>query len=448
MKDMPRTRFGRAEPDASRGPGEGPVLPPSLPPEPARARPLRSGLFGVLDVGSTKVCCLIGRVDPDGTVRVTGFGMNAARGVKQGGITDLLLGESAVRSAVAAAEDMAQYRLREVVVNLSCGHPESHQVTVQSQIGGRTINEQDLRRVVGDGRSRVNYDGRDTVHCLPLGFDVDETQGVVDPRGLHCEHLMARLHVVDAGATALRNLMTVIENADLKVAEFVSAPFAAGLATLVADERELGATVIDMGGGTTDLAVFSDNHVVYTAQLSVSGGHVTNDIARLLSTPVAHAERLKTLYGNAESSPDDEREMLPVPLVGEEEHNIHRVPRSQVVGIIRPRLEETFELVRDKLETAGLGRDLGNRVVLTGGASQLVGAREMAARMLDAQVRIGRPQAIRGLPDLHDGPAFATAAGLLHWAAGAGRSLADLKLDDDTPPGMLRRVINFLRDRV
>ena len=448
MKDMPRTRFGRDDSTSSRGPGDGPVLPPSMPPDAPKARPLRSGVFGVLDVGSTKVCCLIGRVDPDGVLRVTGFGMNASRGVKQGGVTDLQLGEGAVRSAVAAAEDMAQFRLRDVVVNLSCGQPQSHPVTVQSPIGGRTVNEQDLRRVVAEGRTRATFDGRDIIHCLPLAFEVDETPGVVDPRGLHCEYLMARLHVVDAGSTALRNLMTVIENADLHVSELVSAPFAAGLATLVADERELGATVIDMGGGTTDLAVFSDNHVIHTAQLPVGGGHVTNDIARLLSTPVAHAERLKTLYGNAEASPDDEREMLPVPLVGEEEHNIHRVPRSQVVGIIRPRLEETFELVRDRLETAGLARESGNRVVLTGGASQLVGAREMAARILDRQVRIGRPQSIRGLPELHDGPAFATAAGLLHWASGAGRSLADLKLDDDTPQGFVRRVINFLRDRV
>jgi cell division protein FtsA len=203
-----------------------------------------------------------------------------------------------------------------------------------------------------------------------------------------------------------------------------------------------------MGGGTTDLAVFSEGNLVHTAQLPVGGGHVTNDIARILSTPVAHAERLKTLYGNAESSPDDEREMLPVPLVGEEEHNIHRVPRSQVVGIIRPRLEETFELVRDRLETSGLLHESGNRVVLTGGASQLVGAREMAARILDRQVRVGRPAAIRGLPDMHDGPAFATAAGLMAWASGAGRSLADIDLDDDAPPGLVRRVINFLRDRV
>jgi len=163
---------------------------------------------------------------------------------------------------------------------------------------------------------------------------------------------------------------------------------------------------------------------------------------------VAHAERLKTLYGNVEGSPDDERELLPVPLVGEEDHQMARIPRSMVVNIIRPRLEETFEMVRDRLDSSGLNRAAGGRVVLTGGACQLSGAREMAARMLNRQVRLGRPHGLRGLPDSASGPAFATAAGLLSWAAGEGRTMRDIDLESDRPAGLLRRVVAFLRDRV
>ena len=203
-----------------------------------------------------------------------------------------------------------------------------------------------------------------------------------------------------------------------------------------------------MGGGTTGMAVFSEGQLLHTAQLPIGGGHVTNDIARLLSTPVSHAERLKTLYGNAHASPDDEREMLPVPLVGEEEHHLQRVPRSEVVKIVKPRLEETFELVRARLEAAGIVREAGNRVVLTGGASQLSGAREMAARILERQVRLGRPTHLRGLPELASGPAFATAAGLLTWASGAGRRRGAHGMTEGGPTTLLRRVINFLKDRV
>ena len=156
-----------------------------------------------------------------------------------------------------------------------------------------------------------------------------------------------------------------------------------------------------------------NKQMMHTAYLPIGGLHVTKDLAIGLSTTLIHAERLKTLFGNVESSPDDDREMLPVPLVGEEDHQLAKVPRSMVVNIIRPRIEETFEYIKDRLDQSGMGRAAGNRVVLTGGACQLPGVREMAARMLSRQVRLGRPAALRGLPELASGPAFSTAAGLL-----------------------------------
>jgi cell division protein FtsA len=423
-------------------------LPPAEPLGPARGHGLRSGPFGVLDIGTTKVVCIIGRVESDRTLRVLGFGWQKARGVRAGGITDLEEAERAIRAAVGQAEDMADTRLRAVTVNLSCGQPESRLFNVQWPVGGRAVGEQDIRRVVLEGRSRAYVEGREVVHALPLNFAVDDTTGVSDPRGLHCDTLTARLHVIDASETALRNLSASIARADLDIAELVVAPFATALAVLVPDERELGATVIDMGGGTTSLAVFGEGQLLHTMQLPVGGVHVTNDLARLLSTTVVHAERLKTLYGNVQGSPDDEREMLPVPLVGEDEHHIAKVPRSMVVSIIRPRLEETFELVKEHLETSGLSRIAGPRVVLAGGASQLAGVRELAARILGRHARIGKPMGLRGLPDAAAGPAFATAAGLLIWAAGDGRSLQDIDFESERKGGLLRRFLNFLRERV
>jgi cell division protein FtsA len=428
----------------------GTALPPPMEPEaPPRTRALRTGPFGVLDIGTTKVACLIGRTESDGTLRVLGFGWQRGRGVRQGGITDMEECERAVRAAVGQAEDMADHRLRAVTVNLSCGAPESRLYNLQWPVGGRAVTAADVRRVVSEGRSRALTDGREIIHALPLGFSVDDTSGVPDPRGLHCEQLIARLHVIDAAHTALRNLAATIARCDLDIAELVSAPMAAGLATLVEDERELGSVVVDMGGGTTGIGVFSDGQLLHGASLPIGGEYVTSDIARLLSTTRAAAERLKTLYGSVQSSPDDERELLPVPLVGESEDQYSRIPRSMVINIIRPRLEETFELVRDRLEGAGLGRAGGGRVVLTGGASQLAGAREMAGHILGRQVRAGRPAGLRGLPDTAAGPAFATAAGLLAWAAGDGRALIDLDLSaEEAPRGLVRRLVAFLRERM
>jgi cell division protein FtsA len=410
------------------------VLPPPMDPdEPSRPRGGRTGPFGVLDIGTTKIACLIGRIESDGRLRVLGFGWHRGRGVRAGGITDLDEAEKAIRACVGQAEDMADTRLRAVTVNLSCGQPESRLFNVQWPVGGRAVDDHDVRRVVHEGRARAQNEGRETIHALPLMFSVDDMAGVADPRGLHCSTLTARLHVID-----------------LDIAELVSAPMAAGLATLVADERELGATVIDMGGGTTGMAVFAEGQLLHTAQLPMGGVHVTNDLARVLSTPVAHAERLKTLFGNVHSSPDDEREMLPVPLIGEEDHQLAKVPRSMVVNIIRPRLEETFELVRERLDESGLTRAAGSRVVLTGGACQLGGVRELAAGILgkDKQVRLGRPSSLRGLPDSASGPAFATAAGLLAWAAGDGRTMHDIDFEAERPTGLLRRLAAFLKERL
>ncbi|MBN9510521.1 MAG: cell division protein FtsA [Alphaproteobacteria bacterium] len=424
------------------------VLPPGDEDEPSRPRGRTSGPFGVLDIGTTKIVCIIGRIESDGSTRVLGFGWQRGRGVRGGGIIDIEAAERAIRAAVGQAENEADLRLRTVTVNLSCGQPESRLFNVQWPVGGRAVAESDVRRVLLEGRARAASEGRDIIHALPLSFSADDAQGVADPRGLHCETLSGRLHVVDALKTALATLGATVARCDLEVTEMVSAPMAAGMATLVEDERQLGATVIDMGGGTTGMAVFAEGQLLHTAQLPVGGAHVTNDIARVLSTPVAHAERLKTLFGSAHGSPEDEREMLPVPLVGEEEHQIAKVPRSMVVNIIKPRLEETFELVKERLEGSGLGRAAGARVVLTGGASQLSGARETAARILGRQVRQGRPAPARGLPDSASGPAFATAVGLLAWAGGNGRQLVDIDIDADRPRSVFRRVVNFLRERV
>ena len=231
------------------------------------------------------------------------------------------------------------------------------------------------------------------------------------------ERLGVNMNVVTANAGAVRNLETVVGRCHLDIETYVVSPYAAGVASLVEDEMDLGVTIIDMGGGTTSFGVFFDGHIVYSDVVPIGGSHVTNDIARGLSTPVAHAERMKTLYGSAIASPADEREIIDVPLVGEEEHaQANHVPKSILIGIIQPRLEETFELVRSRLEASGFDKVAGRRVVLTGGASQLQGVRELAGLVLDKQVRMGRPIRLAGLSDPTGGPAFSTCAGLVNYA--------------------------------
>jgi cell division protein FtsA len=428
-----------------------PSLPPPLiddTPDRPRLRPRHSGPFGVLDIGTSKIVCVIARVESDGSVRVLGTGWQKGQGVRAGAILDLETAERSIRAAVGQAEEEAGIRLRAVIVNLTAGQPESRLIDGQLAIGGRAVTDNDISRVYIGARNQAIAEGRSLIHSLPLAFTVDGAPGIADPRGQFCETLDARLHVIDAVTTSLRTLDACLARCDLHLAELVSAPMAAGMATLVAEERMLGTTLLDMGGGTSGLAVFAEGHLLHTAQIPVGGVHVTNDIARVLSTPNAHAERLKTLYGAATPSPDDERQLLPVPAVGEEEHQISKVPRSMVINIIQPRLEETFQMVKDQLDASGLGAAALQRVVLTGGASQLPGVRELAARMFGGSVRMGRPMTIRGMPDTASGPAFATAIGLLAWAAGEGRAFHDFDPDSDPPRGMVRRVWDFLRHRL
>lgn len=374
----------------------------------------RAGLLAALDVGTTKVACFVARLGADGTARVVGVGHQPMRGMRGGAIVNLEEARDAVVNAVHAAEQMADETVRGVVVNLACGRPHSEIHAVEIPLNGHEIGAQELKRVLDQGRRFQAGDHREMIHSIPVGFRIDGTRGIRDPRGMFGDRLGVDMHVVSADTGPVRTLATCIESCHLSVESFVMSPFAAGLSVLVEDELELGATVIDMGGGTTSLAIFEDGEVVFTDAVPVGGMHVTTDIAHGLSTPRAAAERMKVLYGSALTAPGDDDAVIDVPQIGADEHDLpNHMPRSLLTGIIKPRLEETFELLRSKVEASGFGRSAGRRVVLTGGASQLGGVRDLAASIMDRQVRLGRPKRHQGLAESATGPAFATCAGLL-----------------------------------
>jgi len=381
-----------------------------------KQKKLRSGVIAALDVGTTKICCFVARVE-NGVPRVIGIGHQVSRGVRSGAIVNMEDAERSILNAVSAAETMAGETLHAVVVNLSGGHPQSRAVGIEVSIAGHEVGDADVRRAMEQVRQAETRSDRHILHAIPVGYTIDGSRGIRDPRGMCGEKLGVNMHIISANSGVMRNLDTCIAHCHLDIDSFVASPYVSGLSVLVEDEMDLGVTVVDMGGGVTSLAVFFEGCLVHTDFVPVGGGHVTNDIARGLSTPVIHAERMKTLYGSCVASPADQREIIDVPLVGEEDHaQANHVPKSILTGIIQPRLEETFELVRSRLEASGFDKLAGRRVVLTGGASQLQGARELAAMVLDKQVRMGRPSRITGLSDQTGGPAFATAAGLIHYA--------------------------------
>ncbi|HTZ37562.1 MAG TPA: cell division protein FtsA [Stellaceae bacterium] len=379
------------------------------------ARP-RGSLIAGVDIGSSKICCFIARVEGAEPV-ILGIGHQVSRGMRSGAIVNLDEVSDSIRSAVHAAEEMADENIEGVAVSLSTGFGPSRLVKAEIGIGGREISDADMRHVLERGYQMREAGDREVIHSFPVGFSIDDSRGIRDPRGMIGTRLGVNMHIVTANAAAVRNHSAAIGRAMLEPDAFVVSPYAAGLACLVEDEMNLGVTVIDMGGGTTTIGVFVGGNLVFTDSVPVGGIHVTNDIARGLSTPLAHAERLKALFGSAIASTLDEREMIAVPQIGEEEEgHANHVPKSLLVNIIAPRIEETFEMVRNRLEAGGSDKIAGRRVVLTGGACQLHGVKELAGLILDKQVRLGRPLRVKGLAESTHGPAFSAAAGLLHFA--------------------------------
>ena len=415
----------------------------------------RNGLIAGLDIGTSKIACFIARIEDGGLIRVLGIGHHASDGVRSGMITEVEAAEAAILATVHAAEQMAGETINEVIVNLSGGAPSSDILHYDVSIAGHEVGNGDVRKVLAQGHAASASSDRELIHCVPVGYSIDGARGIRDPRGMYGDRLGINMHMVTATTGAVRTLVTCLARCRLEVADIVISPYAAGLAALVEDEINLGATIIDMGAGTTSVAVFYDGHLIHADSVPIGGAHVSTDIARGLSTPLAHAERMKTLYGNAMASESDQRELIDVPLMGEEDRNqANHVPRSMLVGIIRPRLEETFELLRSRLEMTGHDKIAGRRVVVTGGASQLQGVTDLAAEVLDKQVRRGRPLKVAGLADSTGGPAFATCAGLLAFAerrpdeAPAAAMAARSRSTTQEPDGLFGRFGLWLRENL
>jgi cell division protein FtsA len=410
---------------------------------------VRNGLVAVLDVGTTKISCLIARPDGNGDVEIVGVGHQASHGVRRGTIVDLEAAEASIRATVEAAERMTGENIRHVFVNVSAGSPHSLMTAHEISTVGHEIGDNDLRRVLDHAAfmGQIPHD-HEIIHVIPIGYSVDGTRGIFDPRGMFGQKLGVNLHVISAASGPVRNLATCISRCHLDIAEKVVSPYAAALGCLVDDEIALGVTVIDMGGGTTSIAVFFDGELIHTDSIPAGGVQVTNDIARGLSTPLAPAERIKTLFGSCMPSPSDDRQLIEVPPMGVEgTADTGHVPRSMLVNIIRPRMEEIFEIVRARLEDAGFDKVAGRRVVLTGGASQLPGAPDLAGMILDKRVRMGRPRPMTGLPDALAGPSSAVAIGLLRYAAEhAAESLNGTYRPAEEPAGRFGRLGQWLRE--
>lgn len=384
---------------------------------------IQSEVITAIDIGSTKICCMIGKVSTAGDkensgIQLLGIGQYASRGLKNGQITHIDELSSSLINAVHAAEQQANKTIRNIYINLPTSSTQTHFVSTEIKISGASVTTSHLRRLIGAAKQQaLSFSPQHhIIHILPVRYSIDKQQNIKDPKGMFGDLLTGHFYVITAPQAIIKNLSEAVARCHLNIVNFVVSSYASGISTLLDDESELGVTLIDIGGSTTSIASFSEGNLIHVDHIPLGGQNITNDIARILSTPISQAERLKTLYGTLIHSSTDERESIMVPQIGEQKNPyIHQVPRSLLIQIIRARMEEILDYISQKLTSNPIDPIALQRIVLTGGASQLAGLQEMASDHLKVNIRIASPQKIQGLSDDVNNPSLSSCLGIMQY---------------------------------
>ena len=428
-----------------------------------RQAAMQRGVVAILDVGTSKIACLVLRFDGperlregDGVgsmagqsnFRVIGAATTRSRGVRYGEIEAMQETERAIRTAVQAAQKMANVRVDHVIACLSGARPRSYGLDGAIELHGEVVTEGDVGRVLAACDLPDYGQGREVLHAQPVNFALDHRSGLADPRGHVGNRLTTDLHLLTVDGAAVQNVLYCIKRCDLELAGLASSAYVSGISSLVEDEQELGAACIDMGGGATGISIFIRKHMIYADSVRIGGDNVTSDISMGLGVSMAMAERIKTFYGGVVATGMDDREMIEIGKdTGDWEHDRRQVSRAELIGIMRPRVEEILEEVRARLDAAGFDSLPSQQIVLTGGSSQIPGLDGLASKILGQQVRLGRPLRVSGLPQAATGAAFAGAVGLSLFAAHPQDEWWDFEIPAETYPARsLRRAVRWFRD--
>ena len=428
-----------------------------------RKTAMQRGVIAVLDVGSSKIVCLILRFDGSDKLnetegvgsmagqtgfRVIGAATTRSRGVRFGEISAMSETERAIRTALQSAQKMAQIRVDHVIACFSGAEPRSYGVDGAIEVEGSTVTEQDVARVLSSCDVPDFGAGRDVLHAQPVNFALDHRSGLNDPRGQIGDQLTTDMHMLTVDAAAIQNLAHCVRRCDLELAGVASSAYVSGVSALVEDEQELGAACIDMGGGATSLSIFMRKHMIFADAVRMGGDHVTSDISMGLQVPMTTAERIKTVNGGVVATGMDDRDMIDIGGdTGDWDHDRRQVSRAELIGIMRPRVEEILEEVRARLDAAGFEHLPSQQIVLTGGASQIPGLDGLASKILGQQVRLGRPLRVQGLPQAATGPAFSSAVGLTLFAANPQDEWWDFEIPaDKSSSRSFRRAVKWFKD--
>jgi cell division protein FtsA len=383
--------------------------------------PKKSELVVGLDIGTTKIVCLVGEVAAEsGLIDIIGIGVQPSRGLRKGVVINIDATVASIRRAVEEAELMAGCEISSVYAGIAGGHIRGFNSQGVVAVKDKEVRQGDIARVLDAARAINIPQDREILHVLPQEYIIDEQDGIREPLGMSGVRLEAKVHIVTAAVSSAQNIIKCCARTGLSVADIVLEPLASAEAVLADEEKELGVALVDIGGGTTDVAIFSAGAIQHTSVIPLGGNHLTNDIAVGLRTPMQEAERIKIKYGSAQTALLDKDETIEVPSVGGRAPRV--LSRRILSEIVEPRVEELFQLVHREIQKAGQEDLLASGVVLTGGSTLLQGMPELAEEVLGLPVRRGLPRGVGGLVDVVNSPQHATAVGLLHYGARAGKN--------------------------
>ncbi len=370
----------------------------------------RENLIVGLDIGTTKICAIVGNVTEDG-VDIVGIGTSPSRGLRKGVVINIETTVASIKKAIEEAELMAGCEIKSVYAGIAGGHIKGFNSQGVIAIKNREVSPDDVRRVIDAAKAIAIPMDREVIHILPQEFIIDDQDGIREPLGMSGVRLEARVHIVTGAVASAQNIIKSCNRAGLDVADIVLEQLASSEAVISPEEKEIGVALVDIGGGTTDIAIFVDGAIKHTSVLSLGGNHLTNDIAVGLRTPMAEAEKIKQKYGCCYTSMVGKDETIEVPSVGGRKPRV--LSRQLLSEILEPRMEEIFTLVNREIVKSGFDDQIASGVVITGGTSILEGMPELAEQIFNLPVRRGVPQNIGGLVDVVNSPVYATGVGLV-----------------------------------
>ncbi|MFL2682975.1 MAG: cell division protein FtsA [Alphaproteobacteria bacterium] len=375
----------------------------------------KSPIIAALDIGSSKICCLIAKIDKNETLSIIGAGFQESKGLVSGVITDMIALENSIRNCVASAEKMASVRIKNIIVGFSSDNINIENLNIEIDLKGAVIGQRDLNRAYNFLSEKHDMGNRSILHVIPFQYSIDGNKGVKNPIGMIGDKLGVEISIISSDSNTLKNLENVVKHCDLEIDEIVYTPYASGISLLSEEEKELGVALIDMGSTLTTVSIFYNGSILYTKSIPLGGNMVTNDVSRIFSLSFANAERIKIINGQLIEELENSLSTIEVDTLGEDNESIE-ITRKDLISVIKPRIFEIVNTINDIIIDSKYNNIIANRFVITGGASQMEGLLDFTSKVFGKKARLAKSIQINALPENMKSPSFSAISSMVKYS--------------------------------